>query len=96
MIGSRTYVIGPGQPFKPIKIELKAKIMGPMRVTVSATKTNAKILKMEDKIGTAEPGKFADLILLNGNPLDDMSLFQNYKEKLLLIIQNGKIYKNIV
>lgn len=94
IIGSGTDVIGPGQLYKTMELELKAKVMGPMGAIVSATKTNAQILKMEDKIGTVEEGKFADLILINGNPLEDISIFQKYEEKLMLIMLNGEIYKN--
>jgi len=80
IIGSGSDVIGPGQPFKTMELELKAKVLGSMGAIVSATKINAKILNMEDQIGTIEAGKLADLILLDGNPLDDMSIFQKYKK----------------
>jgi imidazolonepropionase-like amidohydrolase len=63
---------------------------------VAATKTNAEPLRQEKDLGTIEAGKLADLILLNGDPLQDMKLFQQCHDKLTLIIQGGRIYKNLL
>jgi imidazolonepropionase-like amidohydrolase len=41
-------------------------------------------------------GKLADLILVDGDPLKDIALFQKYQEKITLIMQGGKLYKNIL
>jgi imidazolonepropionase-like amidohydrolase len=43
-----------------------------MQVLVSATGNGGKILKMEGKIGTIQPGAWADLLVLTANPLDDI------------------------
>jgi imidazolonepropionase-like amidohydrolase len=43
-----------------------------------------------------EAGKLADLILLDGDPLKEIKLFQQYQEKITLIIQSGRVYKNIL
>lgn len=42
------------------------------------------------------PGKLADLIFLNGDPLQDMKRFQPYHDKSTLIIQGGRIFKNLL
>jgi imidazolonepropionase-like amidohydrolase len=47
-------------------------------------------------LGTIEKGKYADMILVNGNPLEDISLIQNYQEKITLIMKGGEIFKNII
>jgi imidazolonepropionase-like amidohydrolase len=94
-IGSGSDLLGPMQVNKGLELELQAKVMGPMGALMAATKTNAEIIKQEKNLGTIEPGKLADLILVKGDPLKDMSLFQNYQEKITLIMQGGKIYKNI-
>ncbi|OGP93756.1 MAG: hypothetical protein A2156_15650 [Deltaproteobacteria bacterium RBG_16_48_10] len=45
---------------------------------------------------TIEAGKLADLILINGDPLEDMKLFQQYQEKITLITQEGRVCNNIL
>jgi imidazolonepropionase-like amidohydrolase len=59
---------------------------------LSATRVNDEIFRMQDRIGTAEPGKDADLIVLEGNPLKDLRVFQN-QDNLLVIMKGGVIYK---
>jgi imidazolonepropionase-like amidohydrolase len=94
-IGSGSDCLGPLQVNKGLELALQAKIMGPMAALMAATNTNAEIIKQEKNLGTIEPGKLADFILVKGDPLKDMSLFQNYHENITLIIQDGKVYKNI-
>lgn len=91
-IGSGSDVVGSGQPFKATEIALKAEVMGPMKAILSATKENARLLKQEKCIGTVEAGKFADLLLVKGDPLKDAALFQN-RDNLLVIMQDGKFVK---
>lgn len=91
-IGSGSDVVGSGQPYKATELALKAEVMGPMRALLCSTRENAKLLKKEERIGTVEPGKDADLLLVKGNALKDIALFQN-RDNLLLIMQNGNLVK---
>jgi imidazolonepropionase-like amidohydrolase len=50
---------------------------------------------MEAQIGSVEPGKYADLLVLKGNPLKDLRLFQN-QDNLLVIMKGGVAYKRAV
>jgi len=95
-IASGSDLLGPMQVYKGMELELKSRVLGPMGAIVATTKTNAELLKKEHDLGTIEAGKLADLILVHGDPLKDMSLFQQYQEKITLILQGGKIYKNIL
>jgi imidazolonepropionase-like amidohydrolase len=54
-----------------------------------ATAGNARIIDMEGKIGTIEKGKFADLIAVEGNPLQDLSAL----EKIRMVIKGGIFMK---
>jgi imidazolonepropionase-like amidohydrolase len=95
-IGSGSDLLGPMQIYKGGELELQAQVMGPMGALLAATRTNAKIIRHEEHLGTIAPGKLADLILIQGDPLKDIAIFKEYKKNLLLIVQNGKIYKNIL
>jgi len=48
---------------------------------------------MQDDIGTVEQGKLADLLVVEGNPLDDISILQN-PDNLKLIMKEGNTIKN--
>ena len=48
-----------------------------MEAICIGTRNNAKVLRWDDEIGTVESGKYADLLLLNGNPLRDISNLRN-------------------
>jgi imidazolonepropionase-like amidohydrolase len=61
--------------------------MSPMQAIVAATKHGALAAKMLNKLGTIEVGKWADLLLLADNPLDQISNIR----KLELVIKNGKL-----
>jgi imidazolonepropionase-like amidohydrolase len=95
-IASGSDLLGPMQIYKGMELEIKSRVLGPMGAIVATTKTNAELLRKEKDLGTIEPGKWADFILVNGDPLKEMKLFQNYQEKITLIIQGGQVYKNIL
>ncbi|MCK4778956.1 MAG: amidohydrolase family protein [Candidatus Lokiarchaeota archaeon] len=66
-----------------------------MRMTIAealqaATINAARAIRMEDKIGSIEEGKFADLVVVNGNPLEDLTLLQK-SNNLHHIIKDGRI-----
>ena len=79
---------------RALELVLKAEIMGPMGAIVSATKTNAEMIGLSGQLGTLESGKCADLIVADGNPLKDMTLFEKGLEKIVLVMKSGRIMKN--
>lgn len=95
-IGSGSDLLGPMQIYKGRELELQASVMGQMNALIAATRTNAELLHQQHCLGTVETGKYADLILVDGDPLKDMGIFQHYQEKITLIMQGGKVYKNIL
>jgi imidazolonepropionase-like amidohydrolase len=93
-IGSGSDIIGPMQHLKARELMIKAEILSPMQAIVSATRTNAELLGVESTLGTLKPGKTADLIVLDGNPLEDISLFENALENVVLVMKAGIVCKD--
>lgn len=78
----------------PMELELMVKAgMTPMQAIVASTRTAAECLQMEHEVGTLEPGKLADLLVVDGDPLADISVLQN-RDRLALIMKGGEIFKN--
>ena len=61
----------------------------PMEALVAGSKHGAEVIGVDNILGTLEPGKFADLLVLGNNPLEDIGNIRNID----LVIQNGKIYE---
>ena len=59
-----------------------------MEALVAATRIGAKAIGVEDKLGTVEAGKWADLLILNADPLKDI---RNIRE-IDLIIRDGQVH----
>jgi imidazolonepropionase-like amidohydrolase len=92
-IASGSDLLGPLQDRKARELEIKTQVMGPMESLMSATKTNAELFGLEKEIGTVEVGKLADLLVVDGNPLEDIALLQN-KSNLKLIMKQGRTIIN--
>jgi imidazolonepropionase-like amidohydrolase len=69
-----------------------------------ATSDNAKLMEMagprhpyqEGPLGVIKEGAYADLILVNGNPLENLNLVADADKNFALIMKDGKIYKNTI
>jgi imidazolonepropionase-like amidohydrolase len=74
----------------------------PAEVLTLATASNADLLALSGprspysgKLGVVEPGALADLILVDGDPAKNLDLVGNPARAFLVIMKDGKIYKNI-
>ena len=94
-IGSGSDLLGDMMVQRAVEFELKAQVMKPMEVLLSATRVNAALFRMADRIGTVEPGKYADLIVVAGNPLRNLRVFQN-QDNLKVIMKGGRLVKHTV
>lgn len=92
-IGSGSDVVGPWQGRRGEEIVLKAQHLGVHDAIISATRTNAELFGMGERIGTVEEGKAADLILVAGNPLDDVEILAQ-PDCIPVVIKAGVIAKD--
>jgi imidazolonepropionase-like amidohydrolase len=65
--------------------------MVPLDALRAATINGAELLGRSDEIGTIEPGKFADIVAVEGDPLTDIAVM----EKVVFVMKGGEVYKNV-
>ena len=85
-----------GCPYSEATLELERLCVAgytPMEVITMATKVNARLLQMEDQLGTLETGKLADVLLVDGKPDEDIRVLRR-SDHVKLVIQDGRIVKN--
>jgi imidazolonepropionase-like amidohydrolase len=78
-----------------MELELLVDKVGfkPMDAIVSATKISAEACGLEKKIGTIEAGKLADIIVVNGNPLENIRVLRDVRN-VKMVLKEGKIEVN--
>jgi len=73
---------------------IRAGVQKPIDVLKSATSINAEILNRTGELGCVKPGALADLVVVDGNPLEDIAILDGQGENLSLIMQDGRLHKN--
>jgi imidazolonepropionase-like amidohydrolase len=70
-------------------------------VLAQATRVNGELLALSGardpyggRLGVIETGALADLLIVDGNPLDDVRVLENPEANLRVIVKDGAIYKN--
>ena len=69
--------------------------MTPMQALVAGTREAAACCGLESDLGTLEAGKLADLIVLDGNPLSDVTVLQE-RERIRLVMKEGTVFRNLI
>jgi imidazolonepropionase-like amidohydrolase len=73
---------------------IRSEVQPPADLIRSATSTAARLLGREGELGVVAPGALADLLVIDGNPLDDIRVLTTPDRTLKLIMKQGLIYKN--
>lgn len=92
-LASGSDVVGPWQGRRGEELMYKARVTGAHEAIVSATRTNAELFMLEDEIGTVETGKRADLVLVTGQPLDDIAIMAE-PDNVVVVLQDGVVMKD--
>src|SRR5262245_32364374 len=87
------------------KLEFTAQLewITPLEILKQVTSTNAELVALSGKrnpypgkLGVIEEGALADLLLVDGNPLENLKLLEDPDKNLVLIMKDGKVVKNTI
>jgi imidazolonepropionase-like amidohydrolase len=87
-------LLGELQVYQSDEFRIRSEVLSSAEVIRSATLIGAEILRMEGLLGVIAPGAFADLIALEGNPLEDISVLLGQGERIPLLMKDGHFLKN--
>ena len=74
------------------ELEIYVKLgMSPMEAILTTTRNAAEAIKVGHELGTIEVGKLADVIAVNGDPLEDIACLQQ-KRNIQMVMKEGRIY----
>ncbi len=73
---------------------IRAEVQPPADLIRSATTTAARLLRLTGEVGVVAPGALADLLVIEGNPLDDIRVLTTPEQTLKLVMKDGQVYKN--
>ena len=93
-MGFGTDLLGETHEHQSREFGIRAKVLAPAEILRSATVVNAEILGRPGELGVIAPGALADLLVVDGNPLEDVSLLEGQGEHLRAILKAGRFYKN--
>jgi imidazolonepropionase-like amidohydrolase len=89
-----TDLLGPMHRHQSEEFVIRRRALPAMEVIRSATVHAARLLRMEGRIGCIAEDAFADLIVVDGDPLADLALLTHQGAHLPLIMQGGRVVKN--
>ena len=91
-----TDLLGESHRLQGIEFRLRAQVLGAAEAIRAATTHAAHLLNQSDRLGRIAIGASADLLLVNGNPLEDINVLCGQGEALDLIMKAGQICKNSI
>jgi imidazolonepropionase-like amidohydrolase len=89
VMGTDSGIDGHGQNVRELAM-LTEVGLSPMQAIVASTRTAAECVALEDKIGTLEGGKLADVLIVDGDPLADIKTLED-KDRIKVVMKEGQI-----
>jgi imidazolonepropionase-like amidohydrolase len=93
-IGFGTDLVGVLHPYQNLEFTLRREFASAFEILKSATSVNAELLNRSGDLGEVAPKACADLLVVDGNPLKDISVLERSAETVQLIMKDGVVYKN--
>jgi imidazolonepropionase-like amidohydrolase len=75
---------------------VRAEVLSSPAILKHCTTNAAQMLRMTGQIGTISAGAFADILILNANPLDDVTVLDRPEDHLLAVMKEGRIAMSLV
>ncbi|MGI4861227.1 MAG: amidohydrolase family protein [Janthinobacterium lividum] len=88
-VGLGTDLLGDMQQYQSDELSIRAGIVGAFETICQATAIGAEIVGMQGKLGVVSAGAFADLLVVDGNPLDDIHLLTGQGERIAAVMKDG-------
>ncbi|MGB7183169.1 MAG: amidohydrolase family protein [Burkholderiaceae bacterium] len=93
-VASGSDLLGKTHEYQADELQLKAEVLGNFGAIKSATLTNAELFQQQGELGVLAVGAKADLLVVDGDPLKDISLLLNQGARMRVITLNGQVVKN--
>jgi imidazolonepropionase-like amidohydrolase len=88
-IGFGTDLLGETHDYQSEEFVIRREVMEPIDIIRSATVVNARLLRMEGEIGVVAPGAYADLVVVDGNPVAHVGVLAREPD---IVVRNGVVY----
>ena len=89
-----TDLLGETQLRQCEEFSIRSRVLPSREIFSAATTTAAKLIRMEGKLGVITPGALADLLVVDGNPLDDVAVLASPERHLRLVMKGGEVHRN--
>jgi imidazolonepropionase-like amidohydrolase len=89
-----TDLIGPMHRHQSLEFGLRRQVQPPVDIIQAATIRCAELFNLTGQIGVIAPGAYADLLVIDGNPLEDLGLLQDPERHFSIIMKDGLFFKN--
>jgi imidazolonepropionase-like amidohydrolase len=93
-MGFGTDLLGETHDYQSEEFTIRAKVLSPAEVIRSATRVNAEILGREGELGVVAPGAIADLLVVDGDPLSDLSVLADPESHIAMILKGGVVVRD--
>jgi len=87
-------LLGQLQPDQSKEFLLRSEALSAQEIIHSATIVGAELLGRSGELGVIAPGALADLLVVDGNPLKDLGLFQDQGAHIPVVMQAGRFHRN--
>jgi imidazolonepropionase-like amidohydrolase len=87
-----TDLLGPTHVRQCEEFAIRARVLTAQEILASATTVGAKLVGMEGRLGVVAEGAIADLLVVEGSPLEDITVLADPKKNLLLVMKEGVVH----